>query len=497
MAHGLRVQVASYNINQQVGKRLLPELHEWLIPTVTQDPRSGYATAGSKPKGDNGPREAPDIYAVAFQEFAPLPKSLAGITDSYVYTIDRELRRTIRMHQPTVRKDNLYDPLETGGGPENYSLLAAAHHAGLVLYVYSRDNAPQRGGQSATARVREVRTSTVGTGIGGIMGNKGAVGVRVVLEAGGREEVLTFVGAHLAAHDHMVKRRNEDWKNIVTRLVFAPYSTQPLPVVQDRIDPTKPNSIPNEPPKRPPPRPTANVEYSMYDTNHLFVCGDLNYRIGTKGEGIGGAAPLSKDQVRAMIANGSPEEWATLAKHDQLSVQAAIRPARVFQQLTVTDPGMLTPPTYKYKTGSAAASTSVFDIASQLSAKRIPGWTDRILWSTSARLELYRSIMQYTISDHKPITAILRLEGTSPILSPPWPIDPRWQTLQYAGYTADRIVGYVWSTLLLLGSGSLVLAAVELALLVALASWWLVTPNPEATVRAILFALKQKLRVSL
>lgn len=490
MAHGLRVQVASYNINQLIGEQLLPELHDWLIPTVTQNEKSGYAIPGTAPGPDEAPRDAPDFYAIAFQEFAPLHKALAGISDSYVYTFDRELRRVMRVHQPEVRDDNLYNALEAGGGPENYSLLAAVNHGGQVLYVYAREKPPKRGVRSAAARVREVRTASVGTGFAGIMGNKGAVGVRVIVEDEGSEEVLTFVGAHLAAHDHKVARRNQDWHSIVTRLVFAPHSTQPLPIVQDEV---KPGELPTPQTGRPAAGPTPNVEYSLYDTNHLFVCGDLNYRIGTNTEGLDRAAPITREQVKKMVADGSTEAWDTLSQHEQLSVQASLRPPRVFQQLVVPDAGSLTPPTYKYKTGSKAASTSVLDIAQQLSAKRVPGWTDRILWSNTANLELYRSVMQFTISDHKPITAILKLGRSGTFLRSPWPIDARWQHMQYTGIFIDRVVGNLWAALLLLGSGSLVLASIELAVLVALASWWLTTPNPSISLHALAFAFKQKM----
>lgn len=499
MAHGLRIQVATYNVNQHIGERLLPELHEWLVPTVTQDASSGYHVPGTPNPFPKGPREAPDIYAIAFQEFTPLPKALAGISDDFVYTVDRELRRAMRGHQAIVRPDKLYDPIEFGGGPENYSLLAAAHHAGLVLYVYSRDSEPQRGGASASSRVREVRTATVGTGFCGVMGNKGAIGVRVVMEDAGREEVLTFVGAHLAAHDHMVERRNADWQSIVTRLIFAPQSTCPLPVVQERYDPSAPLSRQTEttPPQRPPPRPTPNVEYTLYDTHHLFVCGDLNYRIGTGTTGLDNSPPISREDVSTLVEKASPEAWATLGKHDQLAVQATLTPPRVFQQLTIFDVGELTPPTYKYKTDSAAASTSVLNVPTQLNRKRTPGWTDRVLWSRSARLELYRSIMQYTLSDHKPVTAILRIDDkAAALLKSPWPIDDRWQYLQYAGFVCDRIVGYSWYALLLLGSGSIVVAIFELAVLVAIASWWFTTPSATLSFVALKSAIVRRLGIT-
>lgn len=41
---GLRVQLATYNAGQMFDGSGVPELQEWLIPTVSESRRSGYAT---------------------------------------------------------------------------------------------------------------------------------------------------------------------------------------------------------------------------------------------------------------------------------------------------------------------------------------------------------------------------------------------------------------------------------------------------------------------
>jgi phosphatidylinositol-bisphosphatase len=76
--------------------------------------------------------------------------------------------------------------------------------------------------------VKSVEVATAGVGIGGLMGNKGAVGVRVTLvepeaEKGEKTSVWTFVSAHFAAHASQkhLERRNADWKSVVERLVFV------------------------------------------------------------------------------------------------------------------------------------------------------------------------------------------------------------------------------------------------------------------------------------
>lgn len=89
---GLRVQIASFNANQNLETNSLPELESWLVPTVEQDPQSGFATQpqAAKPSAMSlGPREAPDLYVIGFQEFAPLPNALAGWTETLLAAVDR------------------------------------------------------------------------------------------------------------------------------------------------------------------------------------------------------------------------------------------------------------------------------------------------------------------------------------------------------------------------------------------------------------------------
>jgi hypothetical protein len=71
---------------------------------------------------------------------------------------------------------------------ERYSLAAKVCNVGVALLVYVRDD-------KLAPRITDVQTSWIGCGLGGVMGNKGAVGVRFRLptEAGGVGETYTFV----------------------------------------------------------------------------------------------------------------------------------------------------------------------------------------------------------------------------------------------------------------------------------------------------------------
>lgn len=91
--------------------------------------------------------------------------------------------------------------------------------------------------------------------------------------------------------------------------------------------------------------------------------------------------------------------------------------------------------------------------------------------------ELYRSIMRYTYSDHKPVTAIVQLpphiHPLSDHMRAPFRLSPQWRTWRSVGLIADRVVGLVWSGLLFFGHGYLVLAVMELALL-CVVGWYYV-----------------------
>jgi hypothetical protein len=146
---------------------------------------------------------------------------------------------------------------------ERYSLAAKICNVGVALLVYVRD-------ESLARRITDVQTSWTGCGLGGIMGNKGAVGIRfrIPTEGGDIGETYTyvcacslqlrahdiflrtrFVCAHLTPHAHKLKSRIRDWDHIVGRLLF-------------------------------PPTRNASASFStLYETSHLFVFGDLNFRV--------------------------------------------------------------------------------------------------------------------------------------------------------------------------------------------------------------------------
>jgi hypothetical protein len=77
----------------------------------------------------------------------------------------------------------------------------------LILAYVSRSHLPF---------LSEVSTDSVGTGLLGIMGNKGGVGIRFKLY----DSYFTFINSHLAAEKNQVARRNLDFEEICKRMEF-------------------------------------------------------------------------------------------------------------------------------------------------------------------------------------------------------------------------------------------------------------------------------------
>ncbi|PWN50486.1 DNase I-like protein, partial [Violaceomyces palustris] len=454
----LRVQIASFNANLQgipIHHRQdhqHPSLTTWLVPTVDQQPSSSYASTNpNTPSSHPGlPREAPDIYAVGFQELVPLSVGLSATSSSTLDRVDVEIRRSIRHHQAIVRPDATYPPISQAGGPESYALLAKVDLVSIALFVYARESQgfpPHPDNTSVASRVKEIRTAKVGTGLAGLMGNKGAVGVRLVIadralgDDQEQHQILTFVSAHLTAHDHNVERRNWDYQQIVKRLVFEPSSLTRLPPIQVGTKASFPSSSsapdPDELKQRYQsasssssssryediqPKALDNQEHTIYDTDHLFLFGDLNHRISLS------SPHLTKRSLEETL---SRRDWASLQPFDQLSAQRLSDPPRSFHGLTeLSIQEMNIPPTYKYKpvrerrekgkkgeSGEGGGEKKDTPLLNQLSSKRVPGWTDRILWASSSssssevankggqesvayhkqgvEVELFRSIMEF------------------------------------------------------------------------------------------------------
>ena len=249
----------------------------------------------------------------------------------------------------------------------------------------------------------------------------------------GCSTLVRFVCTHLEAHDRNLRVRNEQYRTILTSLIFP--SPDPL---------SRPSQV--------------------FETSHLFLMGDLNYRLASlPSEGHPTEGKFSDDVVAL------EKERAEMFELDTLRTEQ--KAGRVFGGLREGDITRFAP-TYKRIVGQVDG----------YSRKRIPGYTDRILFasyndssdsasSSSNRIHHYSSTPEITLSDHKPVHALLELVTPSqtgsavhsiPTLPSPPPPHPDWpppaspeglMAYKLIGAILNKVVGWPWCVLVLLGWG--------------------------------------------
>uniref|UniRef100_A0A3B4VAN3 Phosphatidylinositol 4,5-bisphosphate 5-phosphatase A-like n=1 Tax=Seriola dumerili TaxID=41447 RepID=A0A3B4VAN3_SERDU len=203
--------------------------------------------------------------------------------------------------------------------------------------------------------LRGVQTETTRTGLGGYWGNKGGVSARMSVFG----HTICFLNCHLPAHMENSEQRMEDFESILQQQQFE-----------------------------------GQAATGVLDHDVVFWFGDLNFRIDD----------LDMQVVKSAIDNN---KFPMLWEKDQLNMAK--------DSETVLEGFQEGPlkfsPTYKFDVG-----TNTYDTSGK---KRKPAWTDRILWRLRATApagavlvtqHCYRSHMEYTVSDHKPVSSIFTLQ---------------------------------------------------------------------------------------
>ncbi|XP_021507871.1 phosphatidylinositol 4,5-bisphosphate 5-phosphatase A isoform X2 [Meriones unguiculatus] len=235
-------------------------------------------------------------------------------------------------------------------GPFNFVLVSTVRMQGVILLLFAK--------YYHLPFLRDVQTDCTRTGLGGYWGNKGGVSVR--LAAFGH--MLCFLNCHLPAHMDKAEQRKDNFQTILSLQQFQ-----------------------------------GPGAHGILDHDLVFWFGDLNFRIES----------YDLHFVKfAIDSNQLHQLW----EKDQLNMAKRTWPIlKGFQE------GPLNfAPTFKFDVGTNKYDTSA--------KKRKPAWTDRILWKVKApgggpspsgreshRLQVtqhsYRSHMEYTVSDHKPVAA--------------------------------------------------------------------------------------------
>lgn len=269
----------------------------------------------------------PDIAVFGFQE-------IVDLNAANVLLIDHSASKPW--------DDRIEAALQQKFNGHTYVKIAGIHMVGLSLSVFAR---------SVVAKyVSDVATETVGTGLMGLAGNKGAVLARLSLF----DTQLCFINSHLAAHAKNVAARNNDFATILQRARFdGPLGPKSQPLKTSRFD-------------------------------QVYWLGDLNYR-------------LTLQDWEHVVERVALEDWSYLLEHDQLVIEK--RAGRTFMDF---HEGPVTfAPTYKYAVGSLD-----YDSAKA----RVPAWCDRVQWRTEMDVQLiaYRRA-ELLLSDHRPVGAHFRI----------------------------------------------------------------------------------------
>jgi hypothetical protein len=373
-------------------------------------------------------------------------------------------------------------PTAAGERPHKpYSLVRAGNVGYTAIILFARD--PER--------LEDVQEAEVGFGAAD-MGNKGAVGLRAVFRGGSRDNKdgqqqqqqqqqrgeVTLVATHLAAMEWNLARRNANWAAIVRGLTFA----NPEEVVARHRNgsgtPTEDDEQTSLLGSAASEEEHVRLQRELHDISvfkpsaHLFVAGDLNYRISTTSPTPGTAFPS--------IEEGSENHYSKFLHRDQLTRER--KAGRTLHGLSEAD--VRFPPTYKYDVTVGKND----EVKWAFAPHRYPGWTDRVLFldtperaSAKVKVLSYDALPVLASSDHRPVylRALVpllpadeitsNLKGDDPRVRLPVEIDPEAWERRKAARRKETLLG--WSTILWSSKeGAVVLGA---AIALGVGWWWL------------------------
>eukprot|EP01043_Picozoa_sp_COSAG02_P041013 COSAG02_NODE_3365_length_6867_cov_2.147163_3_plen_1627_part_01 len=231
-----------------------------------------------------------------------------------------------------------------------YTILRAIQQWENVLMVFVR--------KEDLPYISAVETNMIKTQLGGLSGYKGGLVFKMYF----RNTSLCFIQTHLAAHEGQGHR---DERNRMAADVQA----------GARV---------------------GNKELDLSSQfDHVFWCGDLNYRLDL--EGTDGKSRTHAEKLTEVKELLHTRDWDGLYKHDEL--QREVDAGRVFAGFDTEPPAF--PPTFKIRQHQPVLYHT----------KRVPSYCDRVLWksmpgvSQCLALSEFNSAPELQTSDHQPVYA--------------------------------------------------------------------------------------------
>lgn len=433
----------------------------------------------------------------SLQEVAPMAYSFIGpyFLDPYLAAYGQALNLAAEaFNDPATDHDNIKLLDRQQLAQPTYTLVRSKNVGMTAVLLFAKD----------AATIVDVKEAEVGFGAAE-MGNKGAAGLRVVYEdaGSGRSAELTFVATHLAAMEWNLAKRNANWATIMRGLTFGNPENilKPKPARSD-------SSLRENGDER------ASVEEAMQllhdqhneerrqmqqrlqdisvfkPTSHLFVAGDLNYRISATSPSPNASVPSLDPESENFYPRFFPLDQLTRER----------KAGRTLHGLSEAD--VLFPPTYKYDV--IPGTNNPLEVSWKFAPHRFPSWTDRVLYldvppwtkaqdpdAPGIKVQAYNAMPVVEWSDHRPVffRADVPIIAKGDLLSPgqlgdssypaEWDLDPRarlpveidpeaWERRAAA---RQREVMAGWSMFFFsTQEGTLVLGTLVVA---ALSGWWL------------------------
>ncbi|KAK5064611.1 hypothetical protein LTR84_000445 [Exophiala bonariae] len=280
--------------------------------------------------------------------------------------------------------------------PAGYEKIAEQQLLGLLILIYaSPELAPT---------INSVSTASVGTGLMGYLGNKGAVSVRLMI---GETTKMCFVNCHLAAgaDQTALNRRIWDTSQVLARTKFSPVTPdgEVTNEIEEKIGDEdfgfwfgdlnyRLDDIPGEDVRRLLLLHTRN-EYDVANKSKRRIDSELGYLSAPSTESIVSHKHYEYSDVE-LPASESAAEPALDPKSDPASLHTTIQSLLAHDQLRAQQKAQKAfhegwregeinfLPTYKYDVGSVG----MFDSGEK---KRSPSWCDRVLYRTRRDREIY------------------------------------------------------------------------------------------------------------